>query len=202
MTLLPREFGGSREARAYNPCMLHTLQQLVGTALMERFVLALNHVLAAEPAAVARLRIHAGRSICLHLTGWPSLLPALPELSFAVTPAGLIEWLSAGPLADPDLRVTLDASNPARLVAQGLSGKRPPVDIAGDSRLATDVSWLIDNLRWDMQDDLARIVGPLAANELARVGRTLAGGLRDAVAALGTLAARARGEPRPEQPVR
>ena len=39
-------------------------------------------------------------------------------------------------------------------------------------------------------------------DELARVGRTLAGGLRDAVAALGSLAARARGEPRPEPPAR
>jgi ubiquinone biosynthesis protein UbiJ len=182
--------------------MLHTFQQLVGTALMERFVLALNHVLAAEPAAVERLRVHAGRSICLHLTGWPSLLPPLPELAFVVTPAGLVEWHSAGPTGEPDLRVTLDASNPARLVAQGLTGQRPPVDIAGDSRLAADVSWLIDNLRWDIQDDLARVIGPAAANELARVGRTLAGGLRDAVAALGTLAARARGEPRPEPPAR
>ena len=202
MTLPPREPGGWRGARAYNPCMLHTFQQLVGTALMERLVLALNHVLGAELAAVRRLQVHAGRSIRLHLTGWPSLLPPLPELTFLITPAGLLEWCSAGLGRDADLSVTLDASNPARLMAQGLAGKRPPVDIAGDSQLATDVSWLIDNLRWDIEDDLARVVGPVAARELSRVGRVLAAGLRDAVASLSALAARARGEPRPEQPAR
>jgi ubiquinone biosynthesis protein UbiJ len=182
--------------------MLHTLQQLLGTAVMERFVLVLNHVLAAEPVAVQRLKPHAGRCIRLQLSGWPSLLPPLPELAFTVTPAGLIEWCATGAPPAPDLCVTIDASNPARLVARGIAGQRPPVDVAGDAGLATDVSWLIDNLRWDLQEDLARLIGPAPAHELARVGRLFADGLRDAVAAFGTLASRARGDARPEPPVR
>jgi ubiquinone biosynthesis protein UbiJ len=182
--------------------MLHTLQQLLGTAVTERFVLVLKHVLASEPVAVERLRPHAGRCIRRQLSGWPSLLPPLPELAFAVTPAGLIEWCGAGAPPEPDLRVTLDASNPARVVARGITGQRPPVDVAGDAALANDVSWLIDNLRWDLQDDLARIVGPGPAHQLAQIGRVFADGLRDAVAAFGTLAARARGDARAEPPVR
>jgi len=191
--------------RAYNPGMLHTLQALVGTTLMERFILALNHVLAAEPAAVQRLTPHAGRCIRVQLDRWPSLLPPLPQLAFKITPAGLVEWWPGTPLPDADLLVTMDASNPARMLAQGLAGQRPAVDVAGDARLATDVSWLMDNLRWDLQDDLARVVGPGAANELARFGRMFAGGLRDAVNTLSSLAARARGGSAgggPEQPLR
>jgi ubiquinone biosynthesis protein UbiJ len=189
-----REYGGDQGVRAYNPCMLHTLQQLIGTALMERFTLTLNHVLASEPAALLRLKPHAGRCIRVQLNSWPSVLPPLPQLAFMVTPAGLLDWCASPPVPDADLLVTLDASNPARMLAQGLAGQRPAVEVAGDGRLATDVSWLMDNLRWDLQDDLARLIGPAAANELARVGRVLAGGLREAVSKLSSLAARARGE--------
>ena len=184
--------------RAYNPCMLHSLQQLFGNALIERFTLMVNHVISSEAAAVQRLRPHAGRCIRLHIIGWPSALPPLPALAFVVTPAGLVEWCGPETTQVADLQLSVDASNPARLVAQGLAGQRPPVDVAGDARLATDVSWLMDNLRWDAQDDLARIVGPALANELARVGAMLAAGVRDAVRSLADLAERSRSE----QPVR
>ena len=169
--------------------MLQTLQQLAGNAFMERFTLWLNHVMASETAAVQRLRPHAGRFIQLQLTGWPALLPPLPALTFTVTPAGLVEW-SPMPAGDPDLLLTVDASNPARSVAQSLAGRRPQVAVAGDAALATDVSWLMDNVRWDAQDDLARVIGAGPAHELARIGGALAQGLREAAGRLGGLVAR------------
>ncbi|HEX6361747.1 MAG TPA: hypothetical protein VFZ93_02235 [Albitalea sp.] len=177
--------------------MLHALQQLASSAFMERSTLWLNHVIAGEAAAVQRLRPHAGRSIRLQPTGWPSLLPPLPELSFTVTPAGLLEWSPTPPVAAPDLELTLDASNPARSVLEGLSGRRPVVGIVGDSALAADVSWLMDNLRWDVQDDLARVIGEGPAHELARLGGRLAGGLREALGLLAAAARRDRREPSP-----
>jgi ubiquinone biosynthesis protein UbiJ len=173
--------------------MLDTFQQLAASAFMQRLTLLLNHVLAGESAALARLRPHSGRFIRLQMTGWPALLPPLPDLTFAITPAGLLEWIGADAPANVDLRVTVDASNPARSVAQGLSGQRPAVDVSGDAALATDVSWLMDNLRWDVQDDLARVIGDAPAHELARLGGKLAAGMRDAVGALAGLAARVAG---------
>lgn len=173
--------------------MLEPLQQLAGTAFMQRFTLWLNHVLASESAALQRLRPHTGRSIRLQMTGWPSLLPPLPELTFVITPAGLVEWTGhEAPQQVPDLRLSVDASNPARSLVQGLAGQRPAVDVAGDAALATDVSWLMDNLRWDLQDDLARVIGPGPAHELARIGSKLAEGMRAAVSKLAGLAARGR----------
>lgn len=173
--------------------MLEPLQQLASTAFMQRFTLWLNHVLASESAALQRLRPHTGRSIRLQMTGWPSLLPPLPELSFVITPAGLVEWTgNQSPQPVPDLRLSLDASNPARSLVQGLSGQRPAVDVAGDAALASDVSWLMDNLRWDLQDDLARVIGAGPAHELARIGGKLADGMRSAVSTLAGLAARGR----------
>lgn len=167
--------------------MLDDLRQLAGEAVLARLVLLANHVIGAEPAATARLRAHAGRRIALQFAGWPSLLPPLPEFRFAITPAGLIER-SSGPEAD--LRLEVDASNPALAALQSLSGEKPRVAVSGDAALAGDVQWLIDNLRWDVQDDLERLVGPAAARELARVGGGVAAALRQGAQALAGLVRR------------
>lgn len=187
--------GGGVGAGAYNPCMFHALKASLHTALAERLTLLLNHVLAAEPAATDRLRAHTGRSLQLQLEGWPALLPAPPPLAFRVSPAGLLEWCGAEPLPGPDLSVQLDASNPALAMAQWAAGERPRVAVQGDARFATDLSWLMDNLRWDVQDDLARLVGQAPAHELARIGKVLAGGLRESLRVLAGQASRAAAGP-------
>jgi ubiquinone biosynthesis accessory factor UbiJ len=186
--------------RAYNPGMLQTLQSLVQQATMERLTLLVNHVIGSEPVAMARLRGHAGRSVQLDLQSWPGLLPALPATTFRVSAAGLMEWCGAEVVDSPDLRVSVDASNPARAAMQALSGVRPSVDVSGDAAFATDLNWLIDNLRWDVQDDLARVVGQVPARELARIGGGIASGLREAARTLGGLVQRQRGAAEPPRP--
>ena len=170
--------------------MFHSLNTLLGSAAIERVTLLVNHVLASEPIAAERLRAHAGRCIQLQFDDWPAPLPPLPPTSFRVTPAGLVEWCGQESPGAPDLRVGIDASNPALAMAQALTGTRPKVDIAGDAALATDLNWLFDNLRWDVQDDLARIVGQAPAREIARIAGGIAAGLREAVRTLTGLAAR------------
>jgi ubiquinone biosynthesis protein UbiJ len=172
--------------------MFHSLNSLVGTAAIERLTLLVNHVLASEPVATQRLRAHAGRCIQLQFDGWPSLLPPLPATAFVVTPAGLVEWGGDQAPAEPDLRVSIDASNPALAVAQALAGTRPKVDVAGDAAFATDLNWLFDNLRWDVQDDLAKLVGPAPAREISRIAGGVAAGVREAVRTLTGLVNRAR----------
>jgi ubiquinone biosynthesis protein UbiJ len=172
--------------------MLQSLNALLAPAMMERLTLALNHVLRSEAVAVERLRPHAGRCIRLHLDGWPALLPPPPAFAFRITPAGLLEWL--GPDAPPvaELQLRVDASNPALLAATVLAGDAPAVEIDGDAALATDVNWLIGNLRWDVEADLERFVGARAAHEIARLGSALARGLRAAVRQAGDWAGRLR----------
>lgn len=176
--------------------MSNPFQTLAVPAAMQRFTLLLNHVLASEPVACERLRPHAGRCVVLQFSGWPALLPTLPQMAFLVTPAGLVEWTGlaaqdeAGPVAD--LRVTLDASNPALAFAGALTGQRPRIDVAGDAALAADVSWLFENLRWDVQDDLARLVGDGPARQMARMGGWLAAALRDAAQGAAAMAAKMR----------
>ena len=170
--------------------MFHSLNVQLGQAAIERLTLLVNHVLGAEPVATKRLQAHAGRCIRLNFEGWPALLPPLPATAFRVTPAGLVEWCDGEAPNEPDLRVGIDASNPALAVAQAFAGTRPKVDVAGDAAFATDLNWLFANLRWDVQDDLARIVGQAPAREIARIGSGIAVGMREAAKAVSGLVTR------------
>ena len=112
------------------------------------------------------------------LVGWPRLLPPPPALAWRVTAAGLLDWCGLQGVDAPDLAVRIDASNPALALVRTLAGDKPRIVVAGDAQLATDVNWLFDNLRWDLEDDLGRLVGPAPARELARFGRGVATALR------------------------
>lgn len=153
---------------------LPSLAPLLLPALQDRLVLLINHVLSREPIAAQRLKPLAGRGLVVHLARWPSLLPAMPDLVLGVTPAGLFERLDA-PVEG--LRVEVDASNPAQLALGAVTGQPPAVSVQGDAAFAGELHWLMDNLRWDIEDDLAGIVGPLAARQLGQFGRALRGSL-------------------------
>ncbi len=173
--------------------MLHSLNAMLAPAVMERLALVVNHVLAAEPAAVARLTPHARRTIQLQMANWPSLLPPPPLLAFKVTPAGMLEWHSeADASVDADLLVRVHAANPLLLMARAMAGDKPAVEIDGDAQLAADVNWLLHNLRWDVAADMERMFGPAVAYPLHRLASALARGLRSAMEAAPGLAQRAR----------
>ena len=173
--------------------MLEAVKALAERSVMERVVLLVNHVISAEPAALDRLRPHANRTVQFELSDWPKLLPALGPFVFRVTPAGLLEWLSEASAETPDLRVAVAAGNPALALTRVVAGERPAVTISGDAAFASDLDWLIDNLRWDLQDDLAKIVGDAPARQIGKVGGWFAGALREGAKMLRDLAARAPG---------
>ena len=182
--------------------MLEAIKALAERSVMERLVLLVNHVIAAEPAALERLRPHAARTMQIELTGWPALLPAVGPFAFRVSPAGLVEWLPEASSLPPDLRVAVDIANPALALTRIVAGERPAVTVSGDAAFASDIDWLIDNLRWDIEDDLGRIVGQRPAHEVARLARVAAGGVREAVRTLNGLVAKAAPGAPPGRPPR
>jgi ubiquinone biosynthesis protein UbiJ len=137
--------------------------------LLERAIVWLNHVLAAEPAATRRLQAHVGRLIELDLPGQSAPdAQGLPRLVFRITLAGLVEQVKdEAPPPPIDLRV--QPAGPALRSALGwITGDRPALRVEGDAALATDINWLAANLRWDVAGDLARMFGPSAAHEIER----------------------------------
>ncbi|XHS80406.1 hypothetical protein ACFJGW_10630 [Burkholderiaceae bacterium UC74_6] len=138
-------------------------------------VLLLNHVISRESHAMARLAPFSGRTVVLRLAGWPKLLPAAPDLNLAVTPAGLWERLDASP--GEALLIEVDASNPAALALGAISGEAPRVQLSGDAAFAGVINGLVAELRWDIEDDLAAVVGPAVAHQVGRVGKGIASAL-------------------------
>ncbi len=141
--------------------------------LRHRLVLLLNHVLGQEAEAMARLKRQRGR--VLEIT-WRDL-----ALRLAVTPAGLLDQAPAD--ARPDLTLALIQDSPLELARSALRGDKPDVRIAGDVQLAAEVNWLADHLRWDLEEDLSRLMGDAPAHALAT-------GLRQALSALKGFASR------------
>lgn len=141
--------------------------------LQRRLVLALNHVLQQEPEAQARLRRQAGRLVEAHWRMFSVRLQA--------TPAGLLDL---GPAtAAPDLTLTLAEESPWALAQAALRGDKPAVRIAGDVQLAAEVQWLVDHVRWDLEEDLARVVGDAPAHAVGQAARRMAQALRQFVGA-------------------
>ena len=61
-------------------------------------------------------------------------------------------------------------------------GDKPKVRIEGDVQLAAEINWLIDHVRWDAEEDLARLVGDAPAHTLAQAARKAMEALRSFVA--------------------
>lgn len=134
----------------------------------QRLVLFLNHVLLQEKQAQERLLRQKGRVVHLR---W-----GLFAIDLIVTPAGLAD--RAPEFSTPDLVLSVAAESPLAAVQSVLAGKTPAVKIDGDVQLAADIGWLAENLRWDVEEDMSRLIGDAPAHALADAGRKLASGLR------------------------
>ena len=135
----------------------------------QRLVLFLNHVLLQEKQAQSRLLRQKNR--VAHIR-W-----GLFAIDLIVTPAGLLDL--ALPFSKPDLVLSVAAESPMVMFQAVLAGKAPPVKIEGDVQFAAEVGWLADNLRWDAEEDLSRLIGDVPAHALAGAGRRLAAGLKE-----------------------
>jgi ubiquinone biosynthesis protein UbiJ len=138
-----------------------------------RVVLLLNHVLMQEPQAMERLVRQKGRAVLLQ---WRTM-----TFKVVITPAGLLDLAPVDAAADLTLVITEDS--PLAIAQALLQGGKPGVRIEGDVQLAADVNWLTDHVRWDMEEDLARLMGDAPAHALVQAVRTMAQGLQQFVGA-------------------
>lgn len=138
----------------------------------QRLVLFLNHVLMQEKEAQDRLARKKGSVLQIR---W-----GLFALDLQVTPAGLLD--RAPPAAKPDLLIAVAADSPMALLQSVLESKTPPVKIEGDVQLAAELGWLADNLRWDVEEDMARVLGDIPAHALGNAGRRFFAGLKQFLA--------------------
>ncbi len=138
----------------------------------QKLVLLLNHVLMQEKEAQNRLLRKKGSVVHVR---W-----GVFALDLLITPAGLVDRAPAA--ARPDLLLAVAAESPGVVLQSVLAGKAPPVKIEGDVQLAAELGWLADNLRWDVEEDLSRLIGDVPAHTLGSAARQGLAGLRQFLA--------------------
>ena len=137
-----------------------------------RIVLFLNHVVMQEPEAQARLERQKGRIV---LAQWRKF-----TLCLQITPAGLFD-LAPAPQPAADLTLTVEDESPLSLAQAAARQQKPKVRIEGDVQLAAEINWMADHLRWDVEEDLARVIGDVPAHTIARGVRGIADSARSVV---------------------
>jgi ubiquinone biosynthesis protein UbiJ len=145
--------------------------------VQHRVVLMLNHVLMQEREAMTRLARQQGQTL---LVQWRMF-----NFRFIATPAGLLDL--AAPEITPDLVMTVTEESPLSLAQAAFRGDKPAVHIEGDVQLAAEVNWLVEHVRWDLEEDLARVVGDVPAHTLSQFAQTLTSGLRQFIAKAASL---------------
>jgi ubiquinone biosynthesis protein UbiJ len=134
------------------------------------FAAALNALLESEPWARERLAPFAGEVLELRA-------PPLPPLRFAVAEGGRLA--PAAPEAAAALQIAI---GPGAL-AGTLKGEEHllrAIDVTGNARLASEVMFLFRHLRWDAEEEAARLFGDVAAHRLAGLARGIAAWHADA----------------------
>ena len=121
---------------------------------------ALNHLLDQQAWARERLAAHPGARIEFRT-------PPLPGAKVIVEDTGRVRADDAG---EPDLVVTLSPFAMPLLAARSPDAMAH-VQFAGPDALAAAVRGLMLALRWDVEEDLSKVVGDVAAHRIAKAGR-------------------------------
>ncbi|MCG6877088.1 MAG: hypothetical protein LJE97_18515 [Betaproteobacteria bacterium] len=122
----------------------------------------INHLLAREQWARDRLVPFSGRRACFRLV-------PLPDLVLEIDASGHVEPCVAEDVA---LTLTIPPMALPRILARDESALRE-VRLEGDAGLANAVLFLFRNLRWDVEEDLSRVVGDVAAHRMAGAAREI-----------------------------
>lgn len=79
----------------------------------------------------------------------------------------------AGDTASADAVIHIPPSLAMRLMAQDESAKMQ-IKIDGDTHLATELSKVLQQMRWDIEEDLSHLMGDIAANKLVTGSQKIA----------------------------
>jgi len=142
----------------------------ITTNLIER---SLNHLLRQTPGASEALLRHAGASVRFDLT--------LAQADFRIADDG---YFSEAPVDSPDAVIRPTPALFARLPFFGREALRH-AEYSGDPALLATLDRVFKQLSWDIEADLAPLVGDIAAHRLHAVGRDALAAIVHSASALG-----------------
>ncbi len=125
------------------------------------YLAPINRWLRQNSWALERLRPHTGKVVraeCFPVT-----------MLLSITEAGVA---AAAPDAAPDVTLRLTPGVVLRLAARDASAWNN-IAVEGDPQLAAALNHVARNLRWDVEEDLSRVFGDIAAHRMVETGRKL-----------------------------
>jgi len=116
----------------------------------------LNHIIDREPWAKEQLVVHAGKTLRLELAPF--------ELRLAVTSEGLVALAPSD--AKPSVSIQMPIGSLGLILAQGRGAALREVKLEGDAEFAQAVSLVAQNVNWEVEEDLSRVIGDVAARRV------------------------------------
>jgi len=137
-----------------------------------------NHVLATAGWAREKLAVHAGKVAQFEV----------PPMRFAllVGADGLVH--PADSAAVPAVTIRFDRAALLETLADREQAWRK-AQVEGDTAFASAISQVAANLQWDVEEDLSRVFGDIAAHRLAQAGKAAAAWPRQAAKSVAANAA-------------
>ena len=143
---------------------------MITAGLVER---SLNHLLRQTPGAAEALQRHAGASVRFDFT--------LMQADFRIADDG---YFSEAPIDTPDATIRPTPTLLTRLPFFGREALRH-ADYSGDPALLATLDRVFKQLSWDVEADLAPLVGDIAAHRAHQFGREVLARATQAFSALG-----------------
>ena len=122
---------------------------------------AINRLLRDASWAREELKRHAGKTARFDVAPFAVALTVLENGDVAPAAAG----------SQPDVTAKLTPGIMLRFAA-GDETAWKDVEVAGDTDFGASINHLSRNLRWDVEEDLSRFFGDVAAHRMAEAGRT------------------------------
>lgn len=132
------------------------------SSLPPLYLTPVNRLLRQNSWAMERLRPYAGKIVraeCFPLT----MLLGISEAGAAI---------AASAENAPEVTIRLTAGVLLRLAARDTSAWND-IAVEGDPQLAAVLNHIARNLRWDVEEDLSRVFGDIAAHRMVEAGRKL-----------------------------
>jgi ubiquinone biosynthesis accessory factor UbiJ len=133
------------------------------TLAAKPFAAAVNHLLARETWARERLAPYAGKTARL------SCPPVV--LTLLVQPDGYLAAVDELDAQHADVALSLPAGALSSFVQGGQAAVMKHVKIEGDAEFAQVIGKLAEHLRWEPEEDLAKLIGDASAARVASFAR-------------------------------
>ena len=123
----------------------------------------LQHITKQNNWSRQHLLAYAGKVVQFNIALIKTKLLILEDGSLGVAPSN----------AEADAIIHIPPSLALRLMAKDEAAKMI-IKVEGDTHLATDLGKVLQHIRWDVEEDLSKVIGDIPANKIASISKTAA----------------------------